>query len=143
MLRCDRENEVVGGSDVCEDEGQVFDVSMGGGGLVGHLEWAVCGLLAVVGCGHEAEDYQPVRRRVRLQEDHLLSGLLLAPDLCKLPRLFLCYLCIGWCTAWGGAWWCWVASGVVGGVPAQPWGLRERQQGWDVRIGWRFARRAW
>jgi len=101
VLRCDRENEVVGGSDVCQDEGRVFDVSMGGDGLVGHLEYAVCGLLTVVGSGREAEDYQPVRRRVRLWEDRLLPGLLLAPDLHKLPRLFFCYLCLGWCRTWG------------------------------------------
>jgi len=79
MLRCNCENEVVGGSDVCQDEGRVFNVGMGGDGLVGHLECAVCGLLAVVGCGREAEDYQPVRRWVRLQEDRLLPGLLLCP----------------------------------------------------------------
>ena len=81
MLRCDRENDVVGSSDVCQDEGQVFDISMGGDGLVGLLECAVWSLLVVVGCGREAEDYQPVHRRVSLQEDHLLPGLLLAPDL--------------------------------------------------------------
>ena len=108
MLRCDHENEVVGGSDVCQDEGRVFNVSIGGDGLVGHLECTVCGLLAVVGCGREAEDYQPVRRWVRLWEDRVLPGLLLAPDLRKLPWLFFCYLYVGWCRACrrlGGGWW--------------------------------------
>jgi len=56
VLRRDRENEVVGGSDVSQDEGHVFDVGMGGDGLVGHLECAVCSLLTVIGCGREAED---------------------------------------------------------------------------------------
>jgi len=93
MRNC--ENEVVGGSDLCQDEGRVFDVSMGGDGLVGHMECTVCGLLAVVGCSCEAEDYQPVCRRVRLREDRLLPGLLLAPNLRKLPWLFFCYLCVG------------------------------------------------
>jgi len=74
---------------------------MGGDGLVGHLECAVCGLLAVVGCGCEAEDYQPVSRQVRLWKDRLHPGLLLAPDLRKLTQLFFCYLCVGWCRAWG------------------------------------------
>jgi len=101
VLRCDRENKVVSGSNVCQDEGRVFDVGMGGDGLVGHLECAVWGLLVVVGCSREAEDYQPIRRRVRLWEDRLLPGLLLAPDLHKLPCLFFYYLCIGWCRIWG------------------------------------------
>jgi len=111
VLRRDRENEVVGGSDVCQDEGWVFDVSMGGAGLVGHLECAVCSLLAVVGCSREAEDYQPVRRRVRLHEDRLLPGLLLAPDLEHVDGDAL--LC-GWDR---GRWWCEYDWWWAGGTP--------------------------
>jgi len=121
VLRRDREDEVVGSSNVCQDEGWVVDVGVGGDGLVGHLESAVCGLFAVVGCGCEAEDNQPVCRRVRLWEDRLLPGLLLAPDLRELPRLLLYYLCIGrrwgWGELGGGGWFrallwgCWYNSG--------------------------------
>jgi len=102
VLRCHCEDEIVGSSDISQDKGRAFDVSMGGDGLVDHLEGAVCGLLAVVGCGCKAEDYQPVRRRIRLWEDRLLPGLLFAPDLRKLLHLLLCYLCVGWCGSWGG-----------------------------------------
>ena len=102
MLRCDREDKVVDGSNVCQDERRVVDVGVGSDDLVGHLECVVCGLFAVIGCGCEAEDDQPVRHRVRLGEDCLLPGLLLAPDLRELPRLLLYYLYIGRCWGQGG-----------------------------------------
>jgi len=86
----------------------VLDVGMGGDGLVDCLECPVSSLFAVVGCGCAAEDYESVRRRVRLQEDRLLPGLLLTPDLREFHRLLFCYLCIGWCRGrdglLGGGW---------------------------------------
>ena len=63
-LRRNRKNEVVDGSDVCQDKGWVFDVGMGGDGLVDCLKCSVCSLLTVVGCSCEAEDYEPVRCQV-------------------------------------------------------------------------------
>ena len=86
----------------------MLDVGMGGDGLVNCLKCLVGSLLAVVGRGCEAEDYEPVRRRVRLWKDRLLPGLLLTPDLHEFHRLLLCYLCIGWCRGQdgllGGGW---------------------------------------
>jgi len=101
-LRRDRKNKVVGGSDVCQDKGWVLDVDVGGNGLVNCLNSPVGSILAVVGCGCEAEDYEPVRRWVRLREYRLLAGLLLTPDLCEFHRLLLYYLCVGLCRGWNG-----------------------------------------
>ena len=124
MLRRDREDEVVGGSSVCQNEGRVDDVGVGGDCLVGHLECAICGLFAVVGCGCEAEDGQPVHRQVRLWEDRLLPSLLLGADLHELPQLLLCYLCVG--RRWGrgglgGGGWLWV---LLWGCRHNPGGCR-------------------
>jgi len=58
VLRRNREDKIVGGSNICQDEGWVDNVGMGSDGLVGHLECAVCGLFAVIGCGCDAEDDQ-------------------------------------------------------------------------------------
>ena len=120
-LRRNCKNVVVGGSDVCQDKGWVLDVGMGGDGLVDCLKCPVDSLLAVIGCDCEAEDYEPVYRRIRLQEDRLLPGLLLTPDLSEFHRLLLCYLCTGWCRGrdalLGGGWfrvllgWCRSAPG--------------------------------
>jgi len=86
----------------------VFDVGMGGDGLVDCLEGPVSSLLVVIGCGCEAEDCESLRRRVRLREDRLLPGLLLTPDLREFHQLLLCYLCVGWCRGrdglLGGGW---------------------------------------
>jgi len=107
-LRRNRKNEVIGGSDVCQDKGWVLDVGVGGNGLVDCLECPISSLLAVIGCGCEAEYYELVCRRVRLREDHLLPGLHLTPDLREFHRLLLCYLCVCWCRGWdgllGGGW---------------------------------------
>jgi len=84
VLRYDRKDEVVGGSDVCQDERWVFDIGVAGDGLVYHLEGTVCGFLAVVWCSRQVEDNQSVCCWIRLWEDCLLPILLLALDLCEL-----------------------------------------------------------
>jgi len=113
-LRHNRKNEVVGGSEICQDKGWVLDVSMGGNGPVDCLECPVGSLLAVVGGGCEVEDYEPVRHRVRLREDSLLFGLLLTPDLHEFQRLLLCYLCAGWSRGRGGLLGCGWFQGLLG-----------------------------
>jgi len=96
VLGCDCEDEVVGGSDVCQDKGWVGDVRVAGDGLVDDLEGTVGGFLSVVWCSRQVKDNQSVCRWVRLRENGLLSALLLALHLCELLWLFLLrYLCVG------------------------------------------------
>jgi len=97
------EGEVVRGRDVRQDKRGVGDVSVVGNRFVDDLEGAVCSLLSVVRYSHQAKDDQSVCHRVRLREDRLLPGLLLALYLRELLRLLLLrYLCVGRCgAAWG------------------------------------------
>jgi hypothetical protein len=67
MLGRDREDEVVCGSDVCQDERWVGDVGVVGNDLVDDLEGAVGSLPAVVWCRCQVKDNQSVRCWVRLR----------------------------------------------------------------------------
>jgi len=119
VLRHDRGDEVVGGSDVCQNERWVFNVRVGGDDLSYHLEGTVCSFLAVVWCSCQVDDNQSVCCWVRFWEDGFLLGFLLALNLCEFPQLFLYDLYIGWCSDLGGFVGagcfgrCWVTAGMV------------------------------
>jgi len=102
MLGRNCKDEVVCGSDICQNEGWVCDVVMAGDGFVDNLECRVGGFLPVVWYGRQAKENQSVRSRERFRKDSLLPSLLLALDLRKLLWfLLLCYLCVG---RVGGCW---------------------------------------